>query len=239
MARIPQTKQETLATGAEDNTSFLSAGIGVVDTKGKVSTIHRFSLNPTSFEDSKSAVWAPNAVPGQNHPVYQWVSGGARMITFDALVTKDHSRFPNIPKQDPIQNLLDTALNAVGSIASSFFGVSLPPLGGLFSDGPGAGAGNDLSIDDYLTFYRSLLKPTYTDEGKLASSPPLVVLYFGSSLEKASPVENADIDAATELFMLTNLSIKILKQLPNLAPQEAEVNFQFTQYAISSVIPPG
>lgn len=239
MARIPQTKQQDLATGTEANTSFLSAAIGVVDSEGTISNTSPFLLNPATFEDNKSAVWASNAIPGQNTPIYQWVSGGARMITFDALVTKDNSRFPEIPKLDPLQNLLDSALNAVGSIASSFFGVSLPPLGGLLGGDAAEAEGNDLSINDYLTFYRSLLKPSYTPEGKLGSAPPLVVLYFGASLEQATPAKGSKIDAFTELFVLTNLSIRVTKQLPNLAPMEAEVNFQFTQYTISSVTPSG
>jgi hypothetical protein len=41
---------------------------------------------------------------------------------------------------------------------------------------------------------------------------------------------SADISVDTDLWVVTDLRIKITKQLPNLAPMEAIVSFQLTQY---------
>jgi len=227
-------KYDIIADQGLGNSGFVSASLGKIKPNGELGELHFFQLNPESISETKPSNWVAHQVPGQAAPVYQWVSGGPRTVSFEALVTKDISEFPGVPPKSPAEQLGDAVLNVVGSIASSLLGVALPPLSGLLSGAAGSGDGLALNIATELDFYRSLLKPKYDKQGSLESSPPLVVLYFGDTFgeEPNNPLEK--IDKYSQLWALTNLDIKITKWLPNLSPMEAMVSFQFAEYKITS-----
>lgn len=190
-------------------------------------------LNPESVEDVKISNWIANQIPGQSDPIYQWVSGGPRTLSFEALVTKDTAEFLN-PQDDPLAGLIDSAINAIGSIASSFIGINLPPLGDLFSSVSEDAEGNELSIEEQLNYYRSLNYPNYV-EGRLETSPPLLAIMSGSMLSTVNTHPGAmAISEDTDLWVLTELRIRETKFLSNLAPMEALVSFRFNQYTVKS-----
>jgi hypothetical protein len=184
-----------------------------------------FLLNPESWLESKLAPWAHHTVPGQSDPVLQWVSSGPRTITFDALITRDLSN-PNIflkPAEAP--------LNVFANIAAKLFNTA--PL--QVKSSVIQGKGDSLNISDYLNYYRSLLYPIYSGRSvKLLNSPPLVVLITGETFSK----DSFDVDNKGQSLILSNLTtwvvtslkINITKQLPNLDPMEAIVNFELTHY---------
>ena len=213
-----------------------AAAIFVVNDDGTIETDNEvgvFLLNPSTWTDSKSTNWSEQAIPGQSDPVLQWVSGGARKVSFQALVSADTSYFVSGQKIQPgksSNSTLDQASSIFGGIASAFFKVSAPPP--RISTGEKA---SDLDITLFLDYYRSLLYPTYDDvedPKKLEQSPPLVVLYAGTAFTKL-PYGNR-VTAQHDLWVVTNVEIQITKQLPNLAPMEAMVSFQLTQYNIRS-----
>lgn len=194
-----------------------------------------FILNPASYEESKSANWVQQQVPGQSDPVMQWVSSGARTVSFEALVTADTSYFQSglVTKPGEETDPIKKTINQIGAIASAFFKVTLPPPRQTVQ--VSANKGDSLDISEYLNYYRSLLYPTYdnsTNPNKLRYSPPLLVLYAGKSIIKV-PYENR-ISSQHDLWVLTDLKIRITKQLPNLAPMEATVQFTLVQYNIRS-----
>lgn len=194
-----------------------------------------FLLNPTSYEDSKSANWSRQVVPGQSDPILQWVASGERVVSFEALVTADTSYYeltegtfkkPGEPT-DPTQKFL----SKVGDVASAFFKVNIPqPREEIKRSNIGK-----LDISEFLNYYRSLLYPMYdtpNNPRKLVSSPPLLVLYDGGAISKLK-YENK-ISSQHDLWVLTDLKIRVTKQLPNLAPMEASVQFTLLQYNIRS-----
>lgn len=232
MARSNQQKRRDLiATTAHTNTVFTTAAICKVLPNNKIdleNPFAKFLLNPSTWDEHKTTNWIMHNIPGESDPVLQWAGGGPRTITVDALVTKDQSGFDLVNPPDPVGKLVDQALTVVGNIASSFLGVNVPAIGDLLPIGS-KGEGENLSIDSYLNYYRSLLYPlTENDKATLAGSPPLVALFVGKSLSKN--MASADISVDTDLWVVTDLRIKITKQLPNLAPMEATVSFQLTQY---------
>lgn len=188
-----------------------------------------FLLNPSTIDENKTSNWVQHAIPGQSGPILQWVSGGARTLSFEALVTNDTAYYSNITST-PSSKLISTAISAVGSIASKFAGVNLPSLIN-FIPSPSS-PGDLLDISNNLDFYRSLLTPDYDTNYDLVQSPPLVVLDFGKALTTSFPDPVTQIDTTTTLWALTNLSIKITKQMPDLCPMEAVVNFQFIEYLV-------
>lgn len=202
------------------------------------STYSYFLLNPSTIEETKSSNWNMKQTPGQSDPILQWSSSGPRKVTFDALVTKDTSQFSEINEVTPTQenNSNNKNLTFLGGIAAKFFNIKAPNI----SENASSNSSQiKLDISDYLDYYRSLLYPEYdkeysstTSPKKLKSSPPLVVLMIGSAITRKSFSDR--ISSQDDIWVVTNLRIKITKQLPNMSPMEAIVSFELTQYNIKS-----
>lgn len=237
MARAPLIKQSNLADFSATEGKLVKAAICAVNpdlTINKSPQEAAFKINPSSWEDNKTSNWVPNIIPGQSDPIYQWISGGARTLSFEALVTKDSSNRLN-KTANPIGQLETSALNAVGSLASNFFGVSLPPLAGLLAN-TSQQSTNPLDISSYLDYYRSFLYATYDPTtNKVLQSPPLIALFMANSLSTGYSPLSDEIHAGTIIWIMTNLGIRITKQLPSLCPMEAMVSFQFAQYTTATV----
>lgn len=215
---------------------FKKAAIFKIDEKGNIleNKAGVFLLNPSAIEEVKSANWALQNTPGQSDPILQWISSGPRTVTFEALVTADTSDYDSSATVVPGEpSSSDNALNIIGDLASAFFGIKTPPP----PSAPATAnrAGDSLDITHILNYYRSLLYPIYDDINNprsLRQSPPLVVLYFGKALIKKRYQKR--ISNNHDIWVVTNLSIRTTKQLPNLAPMEATVRFSLTQYTIKS-----
>lgn len=48
-----------------------------------------FQYWPTQLQDNYDTEWAAKTIPGLSHPLYQWVGGTGRTISFDALFTSE------------------------------------------------------------------------------------------------------------------------------------------------------
>jgi len=224
----------------QDNLSV--AALFTVNEDGTINQDPRgkFLLNPTSVEDAKTSNWNPQSTPGQSDAPLQWMGGSPRTVSFTALVTAETSDLviqgldkPNAPTQN--SGLLGKIFT--GSIASAFAKVIDPPPPRSLDS---TGEFKALDISGVLNYYRSLLYPVYDNPKnpqRLESSPPLLVFLNGSSVAKfpyGVAGENLRIHDNHDLWVLTSLKIKITKQSPNLAPIEAEVDFQLMQYNIKS-----
>lgn len=235
MARKPLLKIGNIAEAGETNKKFYSASILKVSTNGNIAEDPEgtFLLNPSTWEENKSSNWSPNMIPGQSGPIYQWISGGPRIVSFEALVTNDTSHYLNPPKQES-GSLIDSALGVVGEIASAFAGVSIPPIGDMFGGVDEQAEGTELSIVNKLRYYRSLTLPEYNeDKNAIIQSPPLVALVVGKTFSNDNMVgNNISSGGDATAWAVTNLNIKITKQLPNLDPMEATVQFTLHEYLV-------
>lgn len=215
------------------------AALYKVDISGKILNQNAegvFLLNPSVFEENKSAKWVSHEVPGQSDPIWQWISSGPRTLTFEALVTADTSDYKvaeaatQSAKAKP-----KLAVEAVADYAVKLFKVQVPP-----PSNQNVMLKNDevLDISNRLDYYRSLLYPQYSNTsqkgvpGRLKASPPLLVLYAGNSISNI-PYSNV-ITSKHDVWILTDLRIRITKQLSNLTPMEAVVTFTLAQYNIRS-----
>lgn len=210
--------------------------IARVGSDGKVDNTYTATgtllLNPESMEESIVSNWTPNAVPGQSLPPLYWANGGPRTVSFDALVTRDTSDFMKPTTQaDPLAAAVSVGINAVGSIASSFLGVKVPPLGDLFGSLTDPTAGEQLGITDKLAYYRALCFPNYA-QGIIDTSPPLVVLYYGKTLGHDKTTPTTQLSPDSDVWVLVDLKIRFTKWLPNMTPMEATCSFRFLQYPI-------
>ena len=226
---------------------YAKAGLYVINRRGLIegSPYGRFLLNPTSWSESKSVNWAAKEVPGQSNQVFQWISSGARTVSFDALITKDFGDSDDIfnPKNEQVSGIKQVK-KLVADIAAAFAGAIVnTPINNIKTDTTNM---DTIGIQDYLDYYRSLTYPVYSPDKKLQQSPPLLALYVGNSISGSGrePELPPLVDGTTsrksinfnhEVWILTNLRINITKQLPDLTPMEATVSFQLTQYNTRSV----
>lgn len=235
-------KESTIAdVDSKNNGTHYRAALFKVSPDGTIlkNETGIFMLNPSSYEENKNSNWNQQIVPGQSDPVLQWSASGARTLSFEALVTADTSNFDSAivikpgEETDPVKK----TLTAIGQIASAFFNITVPPPRTTIEEK--TNKGDSLDITNYLNYYRSLLYPEY---GKnytpsqlsktVTQSPPLVVLYSGSSINKLAL--GSKITNVHDVWVITDLKIRITKQLPNLAPMEASVQFSLLQYNIRS-----
>lgn len=214
------------------------AALFKVDMSGKILNKNSegvFLLNPSELTETKSAKWVSHEVPGQSDPVWQWLSSGPRVVTFDALVTADTSDYKIAQGQEE-QSMSEpkTIVEAVADYAVALFNIKIPPKP---NEQPYAKNEDILDISNRLNYYRSLLYPHYSDPnekggGRLQASPPLLAMFAGNSL---SSIPYSDrITSKQDVWILTDLKIRVTKQLPNLAPMEAVVSFTLAQYSIRS-----
>lgn len=241
MAVKPINKTRTLAdTNISDRSTLYSGGLFKLDGDGFIqdSDYGRFLLNPSTIEETKTANWNQTQIPGQSDPILQWMSSGPRTLNFTALVTGETSNLNTSTQSSPLKSA--PAQNVLSKIASSFFNVSLPTSRQTIEEAEAKSIEKKLDVSGHLDYYRSLLYPLYDNVNnprKLKRSPPLVVLYAGNSISKTAygqpPV--AKVGSGHDLWVVTNLKIRVTKQLPNLAPLEAEVSFTLMQYTIKSI----
>lgn len=229
---------ETIADGDPNklNRGLAQAAILKVSESGLINIndpAGYFLLNPNSIEEDKSSNWNLQNVPGQSDPILQWSSSGPRTINFEALVTRDSSYFGL--KTYYKENSEQQTLNMVGDLAAGFFKITLPPS--TRGEPAGYSGYHNLDISEYLNYYRSLLYPEYGKDFNvrtktITKSPPLVVLYMGRSINRETI--GPKINENSDVWVVTDLKIKITKQLINLAPMEATVQFSLVQYNIRS-----
>lgn len=50
-----------------------------------------FQYFPSTISDSQTTNYQTKVIPGLSHPLYQWTSGGARQISFEAIFTRDRT----------------------------------------------------------------------------------------------------------------------------------------------------
>lgn len=204
-----------------------------------------FLLNPASFSENKKSNWVEHNIPGQSEPTYQWVSGGPRIITFEALVTKETSYFSKFQnkQKNAFQSIIPTITGNIG--AKLIYKGENIEIGQIFSKKSKAIKETistpSMDISEELNFYRSLLYPEYIYGDKTKSnlsqlylSPPLVVLFFGTSINTRKLGDFIG-SKFQDVWIVTDLNINVNKFLPNMSPMEASVKFTLKQYSLGSI----
>lgn len=77
--------------GAQGLASSIAASAasftGPVDVNSE--NVLDFQFFPESVSDEKEVNWSEREIPGGSHPIYQFVSGGARTISFEAVLYRE------------------------------------------------------------------------------------------------------------------------------------------------------
>jgi hypothetical protein len=115
-----------------------------------------FQYFPEKITDSKGVDYASKTIPGGSHPIYTFISGGERTVTFDAIFANDDN--PN--SGATVKNFLTGK--------ASFSPLSLTKV-----------RPDVVNIPEAIKWLRSFLYPEY--KNNVAKAPPLVVLYLPNS----------------------------------------------------------
>lgn len=107
-----------------------------------------FQYFPESISDSHATNYQTKVIPGLSHPLYQWTSGGARIISFEAFFTRDRT-------------YTDDEKASINVNVSGGIGVSTTALGISTNDDP-----RNVDIPSAVAWLRSYLLPWYSSDGK-------------------------------------------------------------------------
>ena len=122
-----------------------------------------FQYFPERITDTKTANYASKEIPGGSHPIYTFISGGERVISFDAIFCNDS--------------------DGSSSIGSGILGAAMNALFGGGGSGPSIPNNDRKDVVDIaaaVNLLSSLCYPIY-DFDLVAFPPPYVVVYLPNS----------------------------------------------------------
>jgi hypothetical protein len=104
--------------GEQTNSSFdFVTALGGEDTKKPSFTA--FQYFPERISDTKSANYSTREVPGASHPLYTFINGGARIISFDAIFCSDERPEEDIDVLGALQGLVTVERRDTVDIAAA------------------------------------------------------------------------------------------------------------------------
>jgi len=145
---------------SEKSVAYLEPYIDVTDNAdvrrlyGEIPAI-QFQYWPESLSDSKDSAWEERRIPGLSHPLYHWSSGGARTLSFTAMMARDN---------DPDE------MEDIGVVEALIGGRGDKHL--------------NYDLEAAVAWLRSFQLPTYTEDGDFTPLPPpkLFLVFHGMRL---------------------------------------------------------
>lgn len=118
----------------------------------------QFQYFPETLSDTKAINYSPREALGGNLPIYQWINGGERLITFTAMFTTDldpgyHTRTELTERSQQRQALEQLKEKGYGT--------------------------RNVDVRGAITYLRSCLMPTYETDKVIA--PPVLILEIPGS----------------------------------------------------------
>jgi hypothetical protein len=118
-----------------------------------------FQYFPATLSDSQPTNYQAKVIPGLSHPLYQWTSGSARQISFEAIFTRD--RTYTSEEQQSINTGSGSSRDAnVGSYLNAMGGAVFAFLGAAQNTDP-----RNVDIPSAIAWLRSFLLPEYSTDG--------------------------------------------------------------------------
>lgn len=176
------------------------------------SSARRFQYFPDTISDSKSSNWVVKEIPGGSLPLYQWVSGGERTLSFQAVFTTD----------------IDFSAEALGDKSASDAWASLKSNG--VSD-------RNVDIRSAILWLRRFMMPRYGDPQQtgvpLTSAPRKAQLYLpGSGIGLAHGGISTVHDGGDYItVIMRSCDTEYIQFFPSGMPRIVQVNLSFSQIA--------
>lgn len=199
-----------------------------------------FQYFPETITRSRSVDYVEKRGIGGSHPIYQWVSGSGRQVSFTAVFSRDEQ--PDTPQNaaqiaggilestlDVAQNPINAAINAVTTVAGN-------ALNGVFgASGPQAnydkGRRYNVPIEAAIAWLESKTYPVYNKNNtrRPVSPPPKLLLYLPNSgiFSGVGNVGGLSKDFMT--CLMTNCSIEYEAFFRSGAPRIVSVSLEFVE----------
>lgn len=171
----------------------------------------RLQYFPETLSDTRSPEWEPQPVPGGSHPIYNWVTGGERLISFTAAFTQER-RLRN--------PLAATSAGEQATGQARLQTLAFPPSGGV-----GTVLADKWSVDvaSAIAWLRQFTYPTYGADGQ-AFPPRRVKLVAPNSILGAA---NFLSDAV--LCIMQGCDVDYQQWWPDGTPKYALVSLSFAE----------
>jgi hypothetical protein len=180
-----------------------------------LATKARLQYFPETLSDTRSPEWEAQPVPGGSHPIYNWVTGGERLINFMAAFTQER-RLRN--------PLAATSSSERATSQARIQTLSFPqggPVGTVLAD--------KWSVDivSAVAWLRQFTYPTYGADGQ-AFPPRRVRLVAPNSV-----LGGANFLSDSVLCIMQGCDVEYLQWWPDGVPKYATVSLSFAELAQS------
>jgi hypothetical protein len=138
--------------------------------KQKPNAFRAFQHYPDSIQDSRSTAYQEKNVIGSSHPLYQWVHGSGRTISFEAIFTSDFNGNTLSGGQSGLDSF-QKAADSVSSIAKN------PVIGAASAISPNGQKGMDVAAA--IAWLRAKTYPLY--QAGRVQAPPKLLLWLENS----------------------------------------------------------
>ncbi len=212
--------------GATDQTKPVSAILAKVSSTDNSKIVEQvpFQYFPETISDNRSVEYATKTPIGSSHPIYQWVGGSPRIISFQAILTADLmppvSQTPEgrlLQAGEALSNLVKNPVATVGSALASTFSSKVDPTMKKYN----------LDIARMIAWFRSM---TYADyDGAKVDPPPKLILYLpNSGITSGVKIGGISIqDSVTCLMMNCNVTYEAFFR--NGVPRVVVVDLEFAE----------
>lgn len=202
------------------------------DGSADVSSRIAFQYFPETITDSYSAEWVQKNIIGGSHPIYQWIHGNARSISFEAVFSADAppKGYDSIGSNGPLASAA-SAISDVGAVVGE---ISKNPLGTAISLAKNAAGGGKESIDiaGAIAWLKSKLYPDY--QNGIALPPPKMLLILPNSgivSQVSVDTTSAGADVAVDSIPVIMLSCNVTYEafFRSGSPRVANVALEFAE----------
>lgn len=177
-------------------------------TDEPVSTYFRLQYWPEEISDSFAPNWNARQIPGAQLPIYSWVSGGERLIGFQARFSTDIDLTRWNTSNDPLANVDRGLLSQVASQGIS---------------------NRNLDIRAALIWLRTFQMPEYFTDGTFLPPPKLLLKIPGSRISMGAGLISGNSD--TLPCIMKQCDITQTASFPNGNLRSATVQLSFGQIA--------
>ena len=205
---------------------FSGTGAGLTPNYG-VSELFVFQFWPSQVTDNYTPNYSTKQIPGASHPLYQWVSGSGRNISFTANFiseVRDDALFGGASSNLPFTSRI------TGASAGGAAGRTTSALGAAFLPS----SRYTVNVAGALASLQRYLYPSYNEQtaSKGITKPPkkLVLVLPGTKLGRADGADGV-------LCILKGANVTMESWFPSGELRAASVSLQFAeivQYTASS-----
>lgn len=175
-----------------------------------------FQYWPEEISDTKQTNWETKNIPGLSHPIYQWISGGAREIGFTAMFTRDA----------PLSASDALAINDAQARMSESGFISVAPIGATKDN-------RNIDIPSAVAWLRSFEYPDYSQDGlgtgRAIRAKPPQKLILGLPGMKLNHSTNASIQIDQMVCIMTQCDVSYTGFFADGSPRIAKVALQFAE----------